>query len=307
MRKDPTEFRARFKAYKEGKMPYENGLPKYEDGKTPKDKRARALYNAIDPRDAYPESYIDAARKEIKIRHKMYFGDPDKLEYELGEDLPSRVSDAAWRKRLGYDYDNTLLIPNGTSFRLPKELEQEIPTDTTMLKDRINRTKELMQYSRKYRSNKYIKEALQRDQEALDALRYTYSTGMPATINEHAYNSRQWVSGGEVSPTMSPLNVLQNYTIQYNKKDNTMKYRDVYDFNQFDWAIPGTPFTIEGILNLPKYSNGKSPIHIKPANRGKFTALKKRTGHSTSWFKENGTPAQKKMAVFAMNAKKWKH
>jgi len=60
-------------------------------------------------------------------------------------------------------------------------------------------------------------------------------------------------------------------------------------------------------LNLPKYSDGKSPIHIKPANRGKFTALKKRTGHSTSWFKENGTPAQKKMAVFAMNAKKWKH
>jgi len=46
-------------------------------------------------------------------------------------------------------------------------------------------------------------------------------------------------------------------------------------------------------------------IHIKPENRGKFTALKKRTGHSASWFKENGTPAQKKMAVFALNAKKW--
>lgn len=39
------------------------------------------------------------------------------------------------------------------------------------------------------------------------------------------------------------------------------------------------------------YKDGKSPIHIKPANRGKFTALKKRTGHSASWFKENGTPA----------------
>lgn len=58
---------------------------------------------------------------------------------------------------------------------------------------------------------------------------------------------------------------------------------------------------------LQGYANGKSPIHIKPANRGKFTALKKRTGHSASWFKENGTPAQKKMAVFALNAKKWKH
>lgn len=50
-------------------------------------------------------------------------------------------------------------------------------------------------------------------------------------------------------------------------------------------------------------SGGK--IHIKPENRGKFTALKKRTGHSASWFKAHGTPAQKKMAVFALNSKKW--
>lgn len=54
-----------------------------------------------------------------------------------------------------------------------------------------------------------------------------------------------------------------------------------------------------------KASGGK--IHIKPENRGKFTALKKRTGHSASWFKAHGTPAQKKMAVFALNSKKWKH
>lgn len=48
-------------------------------------------------------------------------------------------------------------------------------------------------------------------------------------------------------------------------------------------------------------------IHIKKENRGKFTALKERTGHSATWFKEHGTPAQKKMAVFALNARKWKH
>lgn len=54
------------------------------------------------------------------------------------------------------------------------------------------------------------------------------------------------------------------------------------------------------------YSSG-GKIHIKPENRGKFTALKKRTGHSASWFKAHGTPAQKKMAVFALNARKWKH
>ena len=55
-----------------------------------------------------------------------------------------------------------------------------------------------------------------------------------------------------------------------------------------------------------QYSEGGS-IHIKPENRGKFTRLKERTGHSASWFKAHGTPAQKKMATFALNAKKWKH
>lgn len=57
-----------------------------------------------------------------------------------------------------------------------------------------------------------------------------------------------------------------------------------------------------------EYNSGKdSGIHIKKKNRGKFTALKKRTGKSASWFKEHGTPAQKKMAIFALNARKWKH
>lgn len=52
-------------------------------------------------------------------------------------------------------------------------------------------------------------------------------------------------------------------------------------------------------------SGGK--IHIKKENRGKFTALLKRTGKPASWFKAHGTPAQRKMATFALNARKWKH
>lgn len=58
---------------------------------------------------------------------------------------------------------------------------------------------------------------------------------------------------------------------------------------------------------VKRVESGKSGIHIKPENRGKFTSLKKRTGKSSTWYKEHGTPAQKKMAVFALNAKKWKH
>ena len=58
---------------------------------------------------------------------------------------------------------------------------------------------------------------------------------------------------------------------------------------------------------VKRVESGKSGIHIKPENRGKFTALKKRTGKSSTWYKEHGTPAQKKMAVFDLNARKWKH
>lgn len=56
-----------------------------------------------------------------------------------------------------------------------------------------------------------------------------------------------------------------------------------------------------------RHSLRNGGIYIKPSHRGRFTALKERTGHSTSWFKENGTPAQKKMATFALNAAKWKY
>lgn len=61
------------------------------------------------------------------------------------------------------------------------------------------------------------------------------------------------------------------------------------------------------LRDMSNYMAKGGKIHIKPENRGKFTALKKRTGKSASWFKEHGTPAQKKMATFALNARKWKH
>ena len=62
--------------------------------------------------------------------------------------------------------------------------------------------------------------------------------------------------------------------------------------------------TIRDTYNI--YADGGS-IYIKPENRGKFTELKERTGKSSTWYKEHGTPAQKKMAVFALNARKWNH
>ena len=56
---------------------------------------------------------------------------------------------------------------------------------------------------------------------------------------------------------------------------------------------------------LPGYSNGK--IRIKPANRGKFNATKKRTGKTTEELTHSKNPLTRKRAIFAQNAKKWNH
>lgn len=77
-----------------------------------------------------------------------------------------------------------------------------------------------------------------------------------------------------------------------------------------NYAAYGGPITMRYTGLMSPFGNqfkDGGGIHIKPENRGKFTALKKRTGKSASWFKEHGTPAQRKMATFALNARKWKH
>ena len=58
-------------------------------------------------------------------------------------------------------------------------------------------------------------------------------------------------------------------------------------------------------IHIPSYKDGG--IHIKKKNRGKFNALKKRTGKSTEELTHSKNPLTRKRAIFAQNAKKWKH
>ena len=76
-----------------------------------------------------------------------------------------------------------------------------------------------------------------------------------------------------------------------------------------NYSAYGGPITMRytGVMSPFGNTFGDGGIFIKPENRGKFTALKERTGKSSTWYKEHGTPAQKKMATFALNAAKWKH
>lgn len=48
-------------------------------------------------------------------------------------------------------------------------------------------------------------------------------------------------------------------------------------------------------------------IKIKPENKGKFNATKKRTGKSTEELTHSKNPLTRKRAIFSQNAKKWNH
>lgn len=48
-------------------------------------------------------------------------------------------------------------------------------------------------------------------------------------------------------------------------------------------------------------------IKIKPENKGKFNATKKRTGKSTEELTHSSNPLTRKRANFAKNSKKWHH
>ena len=54
--------------------------------------------------------------------------------------------------------------------------------------------------------------------------------------------------------------------------------------------------------NISKFKKGG--IHIKPENRGKFTATKKRTGKTTEELAHSKNPLTRKRAIFAFNVRK---
>ena len=123
----------------------------------------------------------------------------------------------------------------------------------------------------------------------------------------------------EAADTQSDLNAMANFAafggplgiwggygdgaIGYElaKEDLGIKAMNVLSKNKIT-SLPNSFNSSE----LNTFADG-GKIYIKPENRGKFTALKERTGKSATWFKEHGTPAQKKMATFALNSRKWKH
>ena len=132
-------------------------------------------------------------------------------------------------------------------------------------------------------------------------------------VNQDDVGSDGWFSDKaknltkELNREIDKANLIatQNLGRAAQNVDNTLDNNIMANFSAY-----GGPITMRYTGPMSPFGNTFADgggIHIKPENRGKFTALKKRTGKSATWFKEHGTPAQRKMATFALNARKWKH
>lgn len=164
------------------------------------------------------------------------------------------VEESAWKKRLNLPYNKKYLIDNPDgSVRVPSNISNEIVTDTNFVKDRISMQKVAQQHfiSAGGYGSSVLDKLIRVDEAHLDSLRKFYSTGEPVGINEiGAWKNRDiidWDTGKLKPNVVSPLNVFQNFTL-YNDPKWGKSYKDVYDFNNWDWAIPGNPFEIKGPL-----------------------------------------------------------
>ena len=221
-----------------------------EDKNVPK--RNRAIYSTFDATWNTPPWYI-ATAKAARAAYKQV-ANPDEMDYIVTDS----VADAGWRKRLGLSYDSKFLPSNEDgSVRLPSDIEAEIPVDTTLLKDRIARETKIAESKNIMGKDwQLVTGLINLDKQNLDSLRKTYNTGEPTVLNEYSHNSRNLIKNGRLingaHEYNTPLNILKNYTVQYDSKNRTMNYRDIYDFNGYEWAIPGKKFNIRGSINLDK-------------------------------------------------------
>ena len=240
-------------------------IPKYQKPKQPikriaireesdKDvpKYNRAVYSTFDATWNTPPWYV-AIAKGARATYKQ-MTNPDEMDYIVTDS----VADAGWRKRLGLSYDSKFLPPNKDgSVRLPSNIEAEIPVDTTLLKNRIAReTKAAESPNIMGKDWQLVTGLINLDKQNLDSLRKAYNTGKPTVLNEYSHNSRNLIKDGKLIDGAyeynTPLNILKHYTIQYDPKNRTMNYYDIYDFNGYERAVPGKKFYIKGSIKLDK-------------------------------------------------------
>ena len=127
--------------------------------------------------------------------------------------------------------------------------------------------------------------------------------------NKSIYNQ---ASGIQIDPNTNQATFVQ--PVPADQHPTEIPFDSNHDLKTLRFPMP--QLELNPTLKLPQlqpepydiqYYHGKSGIHINPNNRGKFNATKKRTGKTTEELSHSKNPLTRKRAIFAMNARKWKH
>lgn len=321
MRKDPTEFRERFKAYKDGKNPYENGLPKYKGGKNPWD-------DSVDFITKY-EGWSDTAYQKKGDKPTIGYGTTNPKWVSKGK-ITINQGRAAMAEDLALG--EPLLRKNIMNYDKFPDSAKTVLRDILYNVGQGNLFNKSPKFMKAINSGNYAEAARQMDWDnnkpgmsgakkrnaARQALFLQDLQNNPVVqeseLVQQMKQKQQFQPWSNYHSTDYPINNPAPASISSWNSPQSPAYTPIqYDSSQTYLKLPDIKDVVEQIILKPMFKNGKLPgykngkIYIKPANRGKFTALKKRTGHSASWFKKNGTPAQKKMATFELNSRKWSH
>lgn len=260
----------------------QNGTYDFRNSSVPKKVKENtswriALANSVDPTWGYPKETSQGYSVYREVKDKQNSKSISTPNYSVAPSLGDSVSNAAWRKYLGLSY-NPKFLPKGVpddrtnygsnTVRLPKELENEIPVDTTFIKNRIARNEAYLNNGLPKPDENILiaRQFIGHDQKTLEALRHTYKTGQPVGIYEGTYNSRQLIKDGLVDDegmNHTPLNAFQYYNIRYDKDTNRMYYSDEYGFDNsnpwpinwiggYDKFLEGQPFRFRGYIDLDK-------------------------------------------------------
>ena len=146
---------------------------------------------------------------------------------------------------------------------------------------------------------------------------YQYGGGIYGPGERNATSNDKTVDSGKKGKLFLPQDTLfkmgarTGTGIDIHGRDTTMTFNP-HSKDSMTWRIKNKTAVYDPHASLALNEGGKTGlnkggIHIKKANRGKFTAYKKRTGKTTEEALHSSDPHVRKMANFAKNAKHWKH
>lgn len=166
-------------------------------------------------------------------------------------------------------YSDSVFLPNGKSVaKEAKKLEKMKAED----------------YEKRFASaNKYI-------DSKLDEL-FSYQESSKQKLS-HGGVKTPYEEGGEIEMTRGEFMKEHRHLLKVLESGSKEEREEEYEDQERE---------------MKKYLKSGGKIHIKPENRGKFTAYKKRTGKTIEEALRSKDPHVRKMANFARNAKKWKH